>query len=326
MITEVTIKNYRSIVDATVPLAPFTLLIGANGTGKSNFIRCLSNVAHSNLNSVNSHLTINQHLNYPNMDSEVRFTLDIGETDNPVTCSTSYADTNKYTAQIYSSNIVRKIAYFDIDPRNIGLSEELAPKPTVSQSGTGAVQVLDSLFTGVNDENFYEIERLMISYISELEKLRFETEKKGTRRLVVSEKKIKKIPLKELSDGTKYLLTVLTILYQQNPPKLICLEDVDRHLHPRLYSQLIELLHAVVRDLDVQIIATTHNPYLLDQFHEREDAVIVVEKEDGESKFTQLSKRMEAFEELERMPLGEMWYLGVLGGIPKRANIKRETA
>lgn len=33
MFTEIYIQNYRSIAKATVNLSPFTLLIGANGTG-----------------------------------------------------------------------------------------------------------------------------------------------------------------------------------------------------------------------------------------------------------------------------------------------------
>ena len=39
MLTKVEIKNYRSFVDAEAPLAPFTLVIGANGSGKSNFLK-----------------------------------------------------------------------------------------------------------------------------------------------------------------------------------------------------------------------------------------------------------------------------------------------
>ncbi|MCB0063745.1 MAG: AAA family ATPase, partial [Caldilineaceae bacterium] len=44
MITSIHIQNYRSIVDATAKLAPFTLLIGANGTGKSNFLQLLESI------------------------------------------------------------------------------------------------------------------------------------------------------------------------------------------------------------------------------------------------------------------------------------------
>ena len=38
MISKVTIKNYKSVVDISLPLGRFNLLIGANGCGKSNIL------------------------------------------------------------------------------------------------------------------------------------------------------------------------------------------------------------------------------------------------------------------------------------------------
>ena len=41
MLERLHIRNYRSIVDAIVELRPFTLLVGANGSGKSNLLELL---------------------------------------------------------------------------------------------------------------------------------------------------------------------------------------------------------------------------------------------------------------------------------------------
>ena len=38
MITNINIKNYKSVVDVNLPLGLFNLLIGANGCGKSNIL------------------------------------------------------------------------------------------------------------------------------------------------------------------------------------------------------------------------------------------------------------------------------------------------
>ncbi|MCU0482490.1 MAG: AAA family ATPase, partial [Anaerolineae bacterium] len=40
-IKRITIKNYRSITDLTVELEDLTVLVGANGSGKSNFVDVL---------------------------------------------------------------------------------------------------------------------------------------------------------------------------------------------------------------------------------------------------------------------------------------------
>ena len=38
MITNINIKNYKSVVDVNLPLGRFNLLIGANGCGKTNIL------------------------------------------------------------------------------------------------------------------------------------------------------------------------------------------------------------------------------------------------------------------------------------------------
>ena len=44
MLTRVEIRNYRSFVGAEAVLKPFTLVIGANGAGKTNFLRFFRDV------------------------------------------------------------------------------------------------------------------------------------------------------------------------------------------------------------------------------------------------------------------------------------------
>lgn len=39
MLTRVSITNYRSFIHAEADLSPFTLVIGANGSGKTNFLK-----------------------------------------------------------------------------------------------------------------------------------------------------------------------------------------------------------------------------------------------------------------------------------------------
>src|SRR5258708_39881438 len=43
-INSITIRNFRSLADVTVELEDLTVLVGANGTGKSNFLNAVQYV------------------------------------------------------------------------------------------------------------------------------------------------------------------------------------------------------------------------------------------------------------------------------------------
>lgn len=299
MITSIHIQNYRSIVDATINLAPFTLLIGANGTGKSNFLQLFEDF--------NSHSgAFEKHYNHVNIPQKITIT---------------YANDKKRTV-ITSDNIrhtlspdQRRVRVFRINPENIGKAETLGPNPTVESDGSGAVKVLDALKTGNREDLFVTIEETFKRYIPEIEKLSF-VPGSNTKQLQVREKSIDKpILLQNLSEGTRLVLTILTIIYQENPPTLIGLEEIDRGLHPRLFQQIIELLSRISEEKQIQIIATTHNPYLVDEFKNYEDAVVIVEKVNGETTFTTLAEKLEGLTPDEE-PLGQLWYSGLVGGVP----------
>ncbi|MGC1481289.1 MAG: AAA family ATPase [Chthoniobacterales bacterium] len=126
----------------------------------------------------------------------------------------------------------------------------------------------------------------------------------------------------ELSEGTRLILCILTILHQEHPPAIILLEDIDRGMHPRLFEMVAPLIRDIAERNEINIIATTQNPYLVDCFRDHQDAVIIVEKNDGASTLTTLAKKMETLDyetiDPEDVPLGTLWYSGLVGGVPKR--------
>lgn len=118
-------------------------------------------------------------------------------------------------------------------------------------------------------------------------------------------------------------IALLTIAYLPYPPSIICLEEPDHGLHPRLLRDVRDALYRLAypdgsqekRD-PVQVIATTHNPYFLDLFRERPEEIVIAEKVGLEAKFSRLSDRKDLEEILGDAPLSEVWYSGVLGGVP----------
>ncbi|HVU35502.1 MAG TPA: AAA family ATPase [Opitutaceae bacterium] len=134
------------------------------------------------------------------------------------------------------------------------------------------------------------------------------------------------VPAAEMSQGMLYLLAMLALAFDPNPPRLLCIEDVDRGIHPRMLREVRDALYRLshpqasgLRRAPVQVIATTHSPYFLDLFREHPEEVILSQKQGRAARFERLSDRPDLPELLREGSLGDMWYSGILGGVPDDA-------
>jgi len=119
------------------------------------------------------------------------------------------------------------------------------------------------------------------------------------------------IPAPRLSDGTLRYLCLLAILFDPDPPPLICIEEPELGLHPDILPKLADLLVAAAQRS--QLIVTTHSDILVDAMTDRPDAVVVCEKHDGKTQMSRLSAADLAVW-LERYRLGQLWIDGQVGG------------
>lgn len=332
MLTQVDIQNYRSIYKASVPLSPFTLLIGANGTGKSNFLKLLkeaSDVSKATPNPEKSMKASKHHafraesqiISLKN-DQQQIYQINNHATQDPFALDASIqvqlAGLQNEKVQNSEDLIeLRDVKIFNLDPEKAGNTEYLISDPVIQEDGEGIVQVLDSLKTGDREDLFNKIEETFKRHIPEVEKLSFASVENG-KTLQVRERHLPApTPVKSLSEGMQLALMLITILYQERRPSLVCIEDLDRGLHPRLFQRIVELCFDLSRgENGIQIIATTHNPYLVDEFKDHEEAVVIVEKEHGQTKFTTLAKRLDGLD-IDEDPLGSLWFSGFVGGVPQ---------
>jgi len=302
MIKRVNIENYRSFVKASANLSPITLVIGANGAGKSNFARLFADITVpiSKAQTTQKEVKYAKHFNLQTSKQKVEITTE--KWDDIDCCSLSRSG-------------LPSTKLYKLNPSLIGQPEQIKPGP-VGEDASNIVSVLDGLKNGDREDLFDEIESFLIQYIPSIEKLSSKIHGTGQKMLQVRERHIKQpFPVSQLSEGTRLLLSILTIVHQEHPPKLIVLEDIDYGLHPRLFGELLENLKDIVEVKGLQIIATTHNPYVVDQFKDNEEAVLIIEKKDGESTIVSLADRIEENDSLEAS-LGELWFGGFVGGIP----------
>jgi len=337
MITHVHIQNFRSFLDAEVDLEPFSLVVGANGSGKTNLLRFFEVVSQPTevrgiANDADERFIIRKlnwvpHINFQEGKCRFEFLMDTGESDEAVCEKARVEGKARFTGPV--THRINSAIVINLDSRLITSAEQVYPEPKVGATGEGTTQVLDVLKNGDREDLFDRIEASFKRYVPEVEKLSLRTVKEGHKQIQVKEKGLKEpTPGPELSEGTRLILALLTIIHQEKPPPIILLEDIDRGMHPRLFEYIAPLMRDMAVQNGINILATTHNPYLVDAFQDNKKAVIIVEKKDGVSTLTTLDKRLEGlnYEEInpEDMPLGALWYSGIVGGTPVKISHKAE--
>jgi predicted ATPase len=132
------------------------------------------------------------------------------------------------------------------------------------------------------------------------------------------------VTAENLSQGTLYLLALLALVFDPAPPAVVCIEELDRGVHPRMLREMRDLLYRLSYPLEtgsdnppVQVIATTHSPYLLDLFRDHPEEVVITEKNGAAARFKRLDECADLANVLSSGSLGDLWFSGVIGGVPE---------
>jgi len=124
----------------------------------------------------------------------------------------------------------------------------------------------------------------------------------------------------QLSDGTLRFIALATALLQPDPPATILLDEPELGLHPYALEILAGLMKkAVIRQQfrrfsKTQLIVSTQSVTLLNAF--TPENIIVVDREEGESRFRRLTEQELSVWLDEEYTLGELWQKNVYGGGP----------
>ena len=125
------------------------------------------------------------------------------------------------------------------------------------------------------------------------------------------------INLSRMSDGELAFLALMSLILapEELTPPLLCIEEPENHLHPRLLEILVNILSQRQNELGpraFQVIITTHSPLLIDKLSI--DDLIVFGKKEGATKATRVSSKKGLKQLLSRKEtsLGDLWYSGAL--------------
>lgn len=78
------------------------------------------------------------------------------------------------------------------------------------------------------------------------------------------EGKTQQLDARGMSDGTLRFIAIVTALLTLPEKTLLLIEEVDNGLHPSRGKELIKALKEIGEERSIDVLCTTHNPYLID--------------------------------------------------------------
>ncbi|NQT89305.1 AAA family ATPase, partial [bacterium] len=116
-----------------------------------------------------------------------------------------------------------------------------------------------------------------------------------------------------VSDGTIKMLAYLTLLYDPQPHPLLCVEEPENQLYPKLLSELAEEFRAYA-NRGGQVFVSTHSPDFLNAVEL--DEVFWLEKHEGYTQITRANEDEQVAQYMaEGDQMGYLWKQGFFGGV-----------
>ena len=341
MIAAVHFRNFKALRSAAVKLGPFNLFIGPNGSGKTSLIQALLRLRTlSALPVVHTHDLKGQKPDGPQIEfhfnppfQNVRVTL--GCNSDELVCNLLVVD---HTPTLTDSSPpglsgegqwaelrtrLQGIRAYLFDHYAMAMSAKLTDGAELASNAGNLAAVL-ALRRQQAPAAMKQLEEEFCRILPEFAGLDFREAGEGRVELLArlaggSEV----IAADSLSQGTLYLLAILTLAHAPSPPGIVCLEEADRGVHPRMLREVRDALYRLSYPSDagekrapVQVITTTHSPYLLDQFKDHPEEIVLANKQGNAATFMRLSERADLLELMKEAHLGDLWYSGILGGVP----------
>ena len=376
MISNISIKNFKSVVDVSIPLGRFNLLIGANGCGKSNILEGIAMGAAASSDKLDYEYFANRGIRVveprfmlPAFDGIEENLIEVCVTDKDghETVLDIRYDRNAKPARWVNDNeyewsnmvppeeleeglkelrqgfdstnddvlkIVPRGNKFMVIPTNINITpfliyslEESKLRQAdnsnrtypLGRHGEGLFAYLKELAQRPDSNTIFEEikEHLKIlDWFDDLEVPTGQLSMEFNLKLKDSylTDTLNTFDQRSTNEGFLYLLFYLTLIISDETPRFFAIENIDTAFNPKLCREVTRRLIELARKHNKQIIATTHNPAVLDGINLYEDDVrlLVVRRTiDGYTKTNRVTLKGEM-----TMPLSEAWQKGFIGGLP----------
>ena len=204
---------------------------------------------------------------------------------------------------------------YNLIPQRMAQPCQVQPSTELAGDGYGLASCLDTL-REVTPDRFREVECALKQFVSTVDAVTFPTVEPGMKSVLFHEKpRGYKVYASEASDGLLLFLAYLTIAYSHGDASVLLVEEPEQGVHSHRLKAIVELLRAISRGSlgtrPVQVIATSHSPYLLDCCGKEEIAIFARDEEGGVT-VTPLSELADIEERLKDFAPGE--FIHTFGG------------
>jgi len=183
--------------------------------------------------------------------------------------------------------------------------------PSLKPNGSGLASLL-SYFKNEDEVRFAQAVSMLRKVVDRVQGIRITRVKVGGsghfgEGLLFDLPNRKGVPASAMSDGTLYALGLIVKILDPQRPKTLLIDDIDHGFHPKAQLTLVELLHKLLDEIpDLQIIATSHSPYILDRLNWNEVRVSSL-RDDGSAVVARLEDHPDFDRWKDAMSPGEFW-------------------
>ncbi len=326
MIASVAFRNFKALRNTHVALLPCNLVIGPNGSGKTSLIEALlrlGSLARLPLGAPSSRPSPADApgISFRFLPPHEALSARISCTSDDV-CDLLQVEPAGSVDWPALQTKLSSIRGYVLDHTAMGVTAKRDDRAKLSPNGANLPAVLAGLRVQSPDM-FSALVAELLRIMPEFHSLELVThpDDRVEWGLRLAEGGV--VPASEISQGMLYLLAILALTFDPTPPSVLCIEDVDRGIHPRTLREVRDALYRLSYPksfgLDrppVQVITTTHSPYLIDQFREHPEEVVISQKHGRAAHFERLTDRANLPELLREGSLGDIWFSGILGGVP----------
>ncbi len=323
MIDTIRMRNFKCLRDISIDLEPFTMFVGANGSGKSSILQALdllcrtfrgqqvqldeeyqANRTHGATEAVElSCRSGKDHFRYRTKTQPLQPALSQNWADAGASFATNGNPLNWNQWRPQNGTLPNPVC-LRLDPnalRTAGGGNPLDPR-IMLPNGQG----LHSATASMNLEDpdlWLKLQEDLRRIVPAVRRLRHTPQNE----LLFDTINGKGLKAQQVSEGTLLTLGLLTAIHGANKPGVLLLDDLDRALHPKAQRELIDLLRGVqTTNPEIQIVGSTHSPYLLDCMKANEVRMIQL-SDDGSTDCAALSRHPKFQKWKNEMHSGELW-------------------